>query len=452
MPAPSDIDGFLWECVKREDPYLALPAYDLAQGHELQSKLDAVLLKSSRLRIAFSNFPFTPSSVLARLISEASDAVYLRVARNPNADAATLDRIGAKTAREDIRRALANHPNASARLLAKLETSGDDSVRALIARNVHASYKTLKSIFAHGRDELWATIARHPNAGSELIRAIYERGDSAAQVEAVGNANCPADLLEANCASRNPQMRRKCAANRALPVRQRLQFLDDPDPGVRAEVLEAMPGPLSGELCTRKEESSQVRRRQARRSDIHVALVERLSLDRDPWVRRWLARNPSAPSHILNRLSRDDDEGVRRAVGRNIASRPALLAKIARDPEAWVRAGVADRPDLPAKALALLEVDSSVDVLCGVARNPKAQPEALWRLACHADASVRRAVILNPSAPASILCHLLTDDYPLNRALAVGHRSLAIDESWTCASDPEPQVRFAVSKRVAAFL
>jgi hypothetical protein len=452
MPAPRDIDGFLRECVDRDDPYLALPAYDLAHAHDLRAKLESVLLKSSRLRLAFGALAFTPPSFLARLALEPSEAIHLRVARNLNSDTETLDYIGARAVREDIRRALASHANASSRLLAKLETDGAESIRSEIARNPHASYRTLKSIFTRGLGDLKATIARHPNAGPELIRAIYRQGDCVAQTEAIGNANCPADLLEENCTSRDPGIRRKCAANPALPTWRRVQFLDDPDSGVRAEALQAMPGPLLGEFCARAEDASGARRQLARRAIICEALIARLSCDRDPWVRRWLARNPSTPPYILQRLSRDDDAGVRRAAGRNIAAPPALLARLVEDPDDWVRAGVADRPELPARALALLEDDAAVDVLSGVARNPKTRPEALARLAGHADASIRRAVILNPSASAAILRQLMTDDYPLNRALAVGHSSLAIDESWVCASDPEPQVRFAVSKRVAALL
>ncbi|MEW6438330.1 MAG: hypothetical protein AB1508_14315 [Pseudomonadota bacterium] len=452
MSAPRSIDDFLDECIRRADAYLVLPAYDRAIESKRRNEIDAILLKSSRLRLVLSNLPFTPSSVLARLVAEPSEAIFLRVARNPNADAATLDYIYARTQMVEARRAIANHRNATPDTLDRLAASEDGEIRALVASNRNTASETLRALFAREDSGLWAAIARHVHADANLLRVIFERSSRRERAEVLGNSNCPPDLLQNNYKSDDPLVRRKCASNEALPTALRLALVEDSDASVRAEALGGLPDPANEGEGSRADGSKYVRRVQARRSDVSDELIQRLSRDPDAWVRRWLARNSMTPDGVLHQLLLDDDEGVRRALGRNRKTPPDLLTRIAIDAVAWVRASVADRKDLPKSSLRLLEKDCSPDVLSGVARNPTSRPSLLSALARSDDAAIRRAVILNKAAPRRVLRNLCEDDYPLNRAMAVSHENLRIEDFWASAADPEPQVRFAVGKRAAACL
>jgi len=452
MASPTNMDEFFEELLRIGDPYLALPAHIAAGGHALLGKLEGLLLASSRLRLAFGALAFTPASLLARLIVDGAPGICLRVARNQNSDGPTLARIYATTTNAQTLRALASHRNAPAKLLGDLARMGNADIRAAIARNPNTSAVTLHELFTDAPEQELATIARHVNAGSALLLRIYAKGIPAASAEVVAHRNCARNLLADSCLSTDSAIRRKCAGNPALTPAQRLSLLHDPDAGVRAEALRAMLGPAPGDVAKTGDCSSQVRRAQARRPNLSEGLAERLAFDVDPWVRRWLARNPSAPRRIIAKLSADRDEGVRRAAGRNPSCPPDQLAVLARDEDAWVRAAVASRQDLSRDALQALESDSSIDVLSSVARNSATRPVALLCLSEHGDAGVRRAVILNDNAPESVLRALLDDDYPFNRALLAGHPNLPLEDAWTLAEDPEPQVRFAVGKRAAAVL
>lgn len=452
MSAPRRIDDFLDECIRRADAYLVLPAYDRAIESKRRNEIDAILFKSSRLRLVLSALPFTPSGLLARLALEPCEPIFVRVARNPNADAATLDHIYARTKLVETLRAIANHRNTTHGTLDRLAASEDIEIRALVAANGNTAHETLRSLFTRGDSSLWAAIARHAHTDADLLRVIFEWASTRERAEVLGNANCPPELLRNNYDSDDPLVRRKCASNEALPIALRLKLIEDADAGVRAEALGALPDPAAEEKLSGVDGSKYVRRVQARRSDVGEELIQKLSRDPDSWVRRWLARNSRTPLEILRRLLLDGDEGVRRAVGRNRKTPPDLLTRIASDTVAWVRASVADRGDLPKLSLQLLEKDCSPDVLSGVARNPTSPSTLLAALALCDDPGIRRAVILNKAAPRQVLRDLCEDDYRLNRAMAVSHENLQIEDVWLSVADPEPQVRFAVGKRMAAAL
>ena len=55
-----------------------------------------------------------------------------------------------------------------------------------------------------------------------------------------------------------------------------------------------------------------------------ISLLEKLSDDKDEWVRKVIANNPNTPDYILEKLSDDKDWYVRRSVANNPNTPPEL--------------------------------------------------------------------------------------------------------------------------------
>jgi hypothetical protein len=84
---------------------------------------------------------------------------------------------------------------------------------------------------------------------------------------------------------------------------------------------------------------------------------------------------------------------------------PEFLDRLSYDKDVWVRCWVAHNPNTPPEALDLLSYDKEVCVRYGVARNPNTLPETLERLSYDYYYCVRRNVALNPNTPQYIKDH-----------------------------------------------
>jgi antitoxin component of MazEF toxin-antitoxin module len=120
------------------------------------------------------------------------------------------------------------------------------------------------------------------------------------------------------------------------------------------------------------------------------AVLEKLALDSDAYVRRYVAQNAQVPAAVLEKLALDSDADVRRGVAQNAQAPAAVLEKLALDSDADVRRGVAQNAQAPAAVLEKLALDSDADVRWYVAQNAQAPAAVLEKLALDSDADVRR--------------------------------------------------------------
>ena len=119
-----------------------------------------------------------------------------------------------------------------------------------------------------------------------------------------------------------------------------------------------------------------------------VNVLEKLSTDKDEWVRRCVALNTSTPTSVLERLSADEDDDVRR--------------------------GVAENENTPAEVLAKLSTDSFT-VRCGVASNVNTPVDILEKLSKDEEKDVRWSVAYNASTPVDMLRAIIFEDPPYAR-------------------------------------
>jgi hypothetical protein len=83
--------------------------------------------------------------------------------------------------------------------------------------------------------------------------------------------------------------------------------------------------------------------------------LDRLSYDKDYWVRRAAALNPNTSPETLDRLSYDEYSGVRYWVAHNRNTPPETLDRLSYDKDYWVRRMVAKHPNTPQYILDLFK-------------------------------------------------------------------------------------------------
>jgi 3-methyladenine DNA glycosylase AlkC len=75
-------------------------------------------------------------------------------------------------------------------------------------------------------------------------------------------------------------------------------------------------------------------------SNTSLDVLEKLSKDKDRWVREGVALNTSTPISILEKLSTDEDWYVRRGVAINSSTPIKILEKLSKDKNWKVRKAV----------------------------------------------------------------------------------------------------------------
>ena len=120
-------------------------------------------------------------------------------------------------------------------------------------------------------------------------------------------------------------------------------------------------------------------------------------------------------------LSRSSSPDVRGYVALNLRCPPPVLQRLARDPKMSVRYGVTSHAAIPPATLAQLAVSAQAfGQRWVVARNPNCRQRLLARLASDPDPGVRFAVSKHPSTPLRVLEWLSTrsDDEAVASAAA----------------------------------
>ena len=98
------------------------------------------------------------------------------LASDPRTPAKTIARLAEKLPRHDyfLARALSDHPNATAKVLARLAQHPYHSVRENVARHPNTPAATLRALCRH-REPLWYLVAFNPSAPPDLREQLRER-------------------------------------------------------------------------------------------------------------------------------------------------------------------------------------------------------------------------------------------------------------------------------------
>lgn len=165
------------------------------------------------------------------------------------------------------------------------------------------------------------------------------------------------------------------------------------------------------------------------------------------WAKLLAARHPNTPPAALEALGREDDEALSRHLVRNPAAPAALRESLAVSLGPVFRRASARDPETPPGALARLAADDIRDVRWMAARNPHTPPDALAALAEDADARVRQGVGRNAAAPPALLAALAGDPVRWVRLAAARHPDTPPAALADLAGDADEEVRLSVARR-----
>ncbi|MEV5830312.1 hypothetical protein AB0L25_32580 [Spirillospora sp. NPDC052242] len=213
----------------------------------------------------------------------------------------------------------------------------------------------------------------------------------------------PDALLDAILGHADRSLRKALTFNLSLGPERRSRLADDPDPGVRGNLVEQC-GFRGGWT--------------AERLPLTVHAYEKLAADPDVRIREEVAIQPFTPEHVRARLAGDPNPSVRS----RLTFRWELLAGEVRD-------ALLNDPDENVRA----EAHKAADIL------PRSLAESLVR---DGDARKRAAAAANASLPADLVDELAVDSDPAVR-LAVSRRP-GLTERERAAIDyhDDPNARF----------
>ncbi|MEV6964658.1 hypothetical protein AB0M47_06035 [Hamadaea sp. NPDC051192] len=159
-------------------------------------------------------------------------------------------------------------------------------------------------------------------------------------------------------------------------------------------------------------------------------LLERLAVDADSSVRYMVACRPGLGRPLVELLAADPDVEVRIALGGIVADPPSYQAEIQlRDPEWSVRVGVVTH--LEPELLPVAMADSHPRVRAAVAEHPQVADELLARLAVDESPEPRWAAA-----------------FAGWRSWSLSPLSARPEWQQRLVDDPDPQVRFAIVRRL----
>ena len=445
MTRMQPLNYLLGRIIKTSDPIIVAACYSYV-GADRRSNFEKILFATNKLKRQFAMALYTPDSVLQSLVACANQTIQLKIAKNPNCSAITLNRLAQQSVSKKLDVQIATHPRASQELLQRIYRKHlkSSAIITALCNNLSTPLVLLREIAKKASISQLKCIVGNPETDSDTLSHCFQYKDVYLQAEVVAHPNCPSELLQEAKVSKDALIRRKLTQNPLLSEGDLLGLLEDNDSRVRAAAIRRLNKIMMNELgifCFDK--SAQVRRCQARREKLPLAWFKGLAQDPEPWVRRLIARNITTPVEILCTLANDKIMMVRRGVVRNLNCPKVLIKKLAADTQPWVRAGIALRIDTPQSVLIALSKDNDIDVLSALGRNSSTPTDVLDKISQHPDKDVRRSVILNDSTPHSILHKLLNDPYPLNRLLLTNNKNLLGVDLMGLIEDPEPTVRFS---------
>jgi len=232
---------------------------------------------------------------------------------------------------------------------------------------------------------------------------------------------------------------RLCLAQKpSTPVEILTNLSTDSNKIVRYRVAENINTPVKILKSLTTDLDLEVRYCVAGNPNIPIEVLTTLATDSSHEVRCCVVQNPNTGIDILTTLATDSHKGVRYWVAQNLKTPVKVLESLATDSDQRVRYCVAGNPKTPVKVLESLATDSDQGVRCSVVGNPKTPVKVLESLATDSDQYIRLAVAQNPNMPASVLAILASQR---NKG-----QPPTVKVSQSLATDSDKQVRHEVAK------
>ncbi|MFF2191671.1 hypothetical protein [Streptomyces sp. NPDC058157] len=395
-----------------------------------------------------------PEEIAARLAADRDPEVRALRAECEGADGGRHGLFAADPEAE-VRIALAQNPELSPELTARLGADADPAVREAVARRAQAPAEDLhRALLADPEATVRIAACRH-RPPADLHGALLD--DPVTRRHVVGFLDLDPGTAARLARDPDEQVRERLAAHPGLSAELRAALGRDPDPGVRGKVFEradATPRErarifawlTAGALRSAQDPGG------ARDEDfLCEAMLAWLDLAAYPWVepdplphadspfaglRCAAARSTALPDEARARLLDDGNPRVRflalagraevdpvvaeeldRRQGGMVkhGGRPAdcvtfppeTLRRFAADPDAWMRLLALRDPDLPPELLERLAADRDEGVRQATAEHPRVPVEALVRLLGDTDEAVVEAAAASPVLPVGVMRALL---------------------------------------------
>ncbi|MFJ3877418.1 hypothetical protein ACIPW5_08180 [Streptomyces sp. NPDC090077] len=260
---------------------------------------------------------------------------------------------------EDVREALAAHPELPAALRDTLAGDASPYVRAEVFRRADTPPDQRARIHA------WLTAgARRFDEGLPPPGPVGGEGwdldetDLGCKLAMAGVSTGAYPWVQADplphTSSPYPGLRLAAACSERLPLDARRAMLADEDAAVRLVALARLPEvdpAVAEDLDRRHHRQTKFRDRPADYAAFPPETLRRFAGDPDAWIRVLALRDPELPSVLLERLAADEAESVRRACARHPRLPVEALVRLLGDAEESVAEAAAAAPGLPPEVM-----------------------------------------------------------------------------------------------------
>lgn len=332
--------------------------------------------------------------------------VRFALVTNGRVDAATLEHLASNEPMPDhVALAVARHPNTTPALMHRLGTHPRADVRSALASHPALAPETAKVLALDGSAIVRLVIVKRGDLSSEQ-RLAFKR-DDASDVRAVAIAGDPhATHDELASVPDNVRIEARSVVARASK-----------DPGLL--------------VAFATDTAENVRVAVGLNAHTPLDVLERLSRDKNGYVRGAVAGNSAASAEILGRLAVDEVHQIRQMAAASLGKLrkaggaaaedgeiPPEIEEVLVDPMAPPRRELARQRDLGRAVLEALSDDADSKVRSLLVRSKATPADLLDRLACDAEADVRGSVAATPRASERALSLLVDDERFAVRAVA----------------------------------
>lgn len=325
---------------------------------------------------------------------DAADEVRTRLAADPDPEVRKMVSQSWTQAPESVRRALLTDADAGVRAAAMspwhpppppdLHSAllADPTTCPLVLPHVTLALDLAAHSAASPDDEVRQAVAAHPDLPASIRDRLARDSDVLVRIRLVENPRTPegtrAEVLAALDAEEGEAERwiiRYFLGNAwrdktsmgwlwEAPLTERLTYLDSPHFFFRRAVAasQGLPQHAVDRLLT--DPDLEVRRIVARTNDVPGDVLERLVRDHGETmhIRPLLVEHPNFPPAAFARFAVSDHARLRRLALHDKDLAATLVGRLAADPEPYVRRAAAEHPNLPAHCLPAMLTDADMDI------------------------------------------------------------------------------------------
>jgi hypothetical protein len=348
--------------------------------------------------------PEIPPNYLTRLVKDGylSEIDWYYAAQHPNASASMLAWLS-KYGGDDVLHEVASNPNTPPVVLEKLFNEGH---YVYVANNPNLPTKLLELFALNDEEYLRSTAARNPKTPPDLLKKLSH--DKALGADIAANPEAPVSLLRKLATHKDTRVRMSLAKNISSPASVLKRLAQDKDKSVRMCAAHNLNLSVASFNTLAKDSGKRVRRWDAQSIDTPKKVLEQLACDRYAYVRSEVAENPATPTPTLCSLLFDADKDVCERAARN--PNAAMLFNSTVKPGQLIEPEllqdiVRSRQPSLARFIAYLQPDCPVEALAKHSRSTE------WRERC--------AIAMHPNTPLNIIEKLMDDGNRLVRAAAL---------------------------------